>query len=80
MSVSIRLLSLRPNGYALDCGLIYNDFTSLPLRLFDTGWNEHTQTFDAVYPFGVDYVRPYRFEFTHASPDARPAGLVWYRL
>ena len=44
--------------FAVYCGLIYNDFLSVPLELGDSCFDLKTrqQKQDCVYPFGVDYM------------------------
>lgn len=42
--------------FATFCGLIYNDFMSVPLELFGSCYNEKTKKLDkdCVVPFGID--------------------------
>ncbi len=41
--------------FALYCGVIYNDFLSLPLNLFGSCYDEKSKLIkNCVYPFGLD--------------------------
>jgi V-type H+-transporting ATPase subunit a len=55
--LDVRYLLLLMGFFATYCGIIYNDFMSLPIEFFGGScYNEKgEQAPDCVYPFGFDY-------------------------
>ncbi len=56
--LSARYLILLMGFFATFCGILYNDFASMPIEIFggscyNANTNAHTP--DCVYPIGVDY-------------------------
>lgn len=61
--LDIRYLLLLMGFFAFYCGLIYNDFLSMPWNLFGTCWkrveegsHETEAKEDCVYPIGLDFL------------------------
>lgn len=58
--MELRFLIFMMGFFATYCGLIYNDFFSIPFNLFGTCWetDHHTglqvMTEGCIYPFGLD--------------------------
>ena len=55
---NVRYMLLLMGFFSFFCGLMYNDFMSLPLEVFKSWYNENakgvTLQTDWVYPFGMD--------------------------
>jgi len=59
LAIPARYLILFQGFFALYCGLIYNDFMSLPFNIFGTCYTKTSQETierkaDCTYPFGID--------------------------
>ena len=52
--VELRYFLFLMSFFAVFCGLMYNDFMSLPLYLFKSCYDNGIQKKDCVYPAGVD--------------------------